>query len=70
MKFVVYREKIINFVDCENSDHLAKISEKLVSIKLNKEFKPITTGGGKNTKNKLNERIDFVSSRLMEIDFD
>ncbi|MBJ9703666.1 DUF262 domain-containing protein [Acinetobacter calcoaceticus] len=63
-------QKIINFVDCDNADHLAKISEKLVSIKLNKDFKPITTGGGKNTKNKLNERIDFVASRLLEINFD
>ncbi|MCU4563870.1 MULTISPECIES: DUF262 domain-containing protein [Acinetobacter] len=63
-------QKIINVVDCENPDHLAKISEKLISIKLNKDFKPITTGGGKNTKNKLNERIDFVSSRLLEINFD
>lgn len=63
-------QNIINFVDCDNADHLAKISEKLVSIKLNKDFKPITTGGGKNTKNKLNERIDFVASRLLEINFD
>lgn len=63
-------QKIINLVDCERTDHLTKISEKLLEIKLNKDFKPITTGGGKNTKNKLNERIDFVSSRLLEINFD
>ncbi|MBJ9957032.1 DUF262 domain-containing protein [Acinetobacter courvalinii] len=63
-------QSIIHKVNISDSSHLDKITQKLTSIKLDKNFKPITTGGGKNTKNKLNERIEFVSSRLMEIDFD
>lgn len=62
-------QEIIEKIDPNNENHITDIKNILIQVKLNRDFKPITTGGGKNTKNKLIERIEFVATALRGIHF-
>lgn len=62
-------QEILDKIDPDNAQHISLIRDGLMSTKLDPAFKTITTGGGKNTKNKLNERIEYVSNVLRGIDF-
>ncbi|WP_018214266.1 DUF262 domain-containing protein [Desulfitobacterium hafniense] len=55
-----YLEKI----DVEDSDMIDRLRKAFTEIKNDKEFKRITTGGGKNYSSPLNNRIDFVSRKV------
>ncbi|ACL18708.1 protein of unknown function DUF262 [Desulfitobacterium hafniense DCB-2] len=57
-----YLEKI----DVEDSDMIGRLRKAFTEIKNDKEFKRITTGGGKNYSSPLNNRIDFVSRKVAE----
>ena len=57
-----YLEKI----DVEDSDVIDRLRRAFIEIKNDKEFKRITTGGGKNYSGPLNNRIDFVSRKVAE----
>ncbi|WP_151778832.1 DUF262 domain-containing protein [Acinetobacter bereziniae] len=63
-------QEIIHKIDPENEIHINAIKDTITEVKLSRSFKPITTGGGKNTKNKLNERIEYVANKLRGITFD
>lgn len=58
-----YLEKI----DPENEDQMKKLAECFWEIKRDTKFRDITTGGGKNFLNPLNDRINFVIVRIGEI---
>ena len=62
-------QEVLDKIDPDNAQHISLIRDGLMSTKLDPAFKTITTGGGKNTKNKLNERIEYVSNVLRGIDF-
>lgn len=58
------------FLDRLNPDdagEMEKLKDQLTAIKLNRDFIAITTGGGKNSPGPLNERIQFVSDRLVDV---
>lgn len=59
---------ILEKVDPDNTDHIELIRNKLQEIKSDQKFIEITTGGGKNTKNQLNGRIEFVKNKFLEIE--
>lgn len=51
-------------IDPYNKKVIEKLKGVLVSIKKDTEFKRITTGGGKNTARRLQERIAFVEEKV------
>ncbi|WP_410968570.1 hypothetical protein, partial [Salmonella sp. SAL4443] len=52
-------EKALSTLDQSSLDH-QKLKQVFNNIKEDKDFKKLTTGGGKNYKKQLKERIDFV----------
>lgn len=54
----------LDVLDSGNSDQMQKLSECLWAIKRDEGFRDITTGGGKNFLNPLNQRIEFVAERI------
>ena len=60
---------LIDVIDADNDEHISLVKEVIIAIKLDPEFISMTTGGGKNTKNALDERIKFASDKLFEIEF-
>ncbi|MBI5590785.1 MAG: DUF262 domain-containing protein [Deltaproteobacteria bacterium] len=51
-------------IDPNNEDQMKKLSECFWEIKKDGVFRDITTGGGKNFLNPLNQRIVFVADRI------
>lgn len=60
---------IIDKVNSDDDDHISLIKEALTQIKFDPDFVRLTTGGGKNTKKMLEERIAYVSEYLEDINF-
>ena len=60
---------VIDKIDENNVNHIQKLKTALEEIKRDSEFIKLTTGGGKNTKNLLNKRIQFVSEKLKSIEW-
>lgn len=60
---------LLDKIDINNDEHMKMIEDKILEIKLDSEFISMTTGGGKNTKNALDERIAFASNKLSTIEF-
>ncbi|WP_159726256.1 DUF262 domain-containing protein [Sphingobacterium sp. 18053] len=58
-------QKVIEKIDI-NKD-IEKIKDILTGIKKDNTFIKITTGGGKNSKGPLNERIKFVEDKFLEV---
>ena len=54
-------------VEFPNEEKLAAIKDRLLQIKAHAEFRNLTTGGGKNSKGMYSKKIDFVSSRLSDL---
>lgn len=52
--------------DPTDNASMAKLREDLRAIKVDPEFRRITTGGGKNSPGPLRARIEFVQRRLFE----
>lgn len=57
----------ISEIDPEKEDQLKSLADCFWEIKKDATFRDITTGGGKNFLNRLNERINFVVDRIGEI---
>ena len=51
-------------IDIENAGQMGEIKRILLEIKSSKDFSLHTTGGGKNTTRRLNERIGYVEEAL------
>lgn len=60
---------IIDKVNPDDDNHISLIRTALTEIKFDPDFVRLTTGGGKNTKNMLEERIAYVSNYLEDINF-
>lgn len=60
---------ILNKIDVQNSQHIEKIKTAILTIKQNDEFKKQTTGGGKNSKGKFNDRINISKEYFDKIEF-
>ena len=56
--------EVLSKIDEDNSVHIEKLKSCLESIKRDDTFIQLTTGGGKNTKKQLIERIKFVVDKL------
>lgn len=52
--------------DPDDQSQMEALHDCLWEIKKDEEFRRLTTGGGKNFLNPLNQRIDFVSKRIGE----
>jgi len=51
-------------IDPYNKKVIEKLKKELLSIKKDAEFRRMTTGGGKNTARRLQERIAFVEEKV------
>ncbi|KRG32622.1 MULTISPECIES: DUF262 domain-containing protein [unclassified Psychrobacter] len=60
---------LIDVIDTDNNEHIRLVREVITEIKLDPDFISMTTGGGKNTKNALDQRIAFASNKLSNIEF-
>ena len=60
---------LVDVIDTDNAEHIRLVKELIITIKLDPDFISMTTGGGKNTKNALDDRIKFASNKLSEIEF-
>jgi hypothetical protein len=65
--FSVGIQPIIDRVNLSDVNTIAKLKEIFMDIKKDDEFKHMTTGGGKNYSNRLNDRISFVSKRVRDV---
>ncbi len=54
-------------LDPSNGEQMEALNRVFWEIKRDEQFRRITTGGGKNFLNPLNERIGFVSGRVGEL---
>ncbi|HVN68040.1 MAG TPA: DUF262 domain-containing protein [Candidatus Binatia bacterium] len=52
--------------DPGNANQMASLKAKLEAIKLHRDFREITTGGGKNSPGPLRRRIDYVREHLAD----
>lgn len=72
LAFIVYHyeafalgiQKHLRKIDVCNPKQMKKIKDEFELIKRDKDFRNITTGGGRNTPRYLNERISFVETRV------
>lgn len=70
--FVVYHyeaftlgiQNHLSEIDLSDTAQMKKIGNEFASIKKDQGFREMTTGGGRNTKRYLDERIAFVEERL------
>lgn len=53
-------------LDISTDEKCDQLKTLFTNIKLNEEYINMTTGGGKNTPNALNARINFVSDKIKE----
>ena len=58
---------VLEYIDEGSDDSINTLKEALENIKKNRNFIDMTTGGGKNTRNRLDERISFVENNLKEV---
>ena len=58
---------VLEYIDEGSEDSINTLKEALGNIKKNRNFIDMTTGGGKNTRNRLDERISFVENNLKEV---
>ncbi len=73
--FIVYHyeaftlgiQKYLEKINLDDESKIKEIKKVFDSIKRDPQFKGITTGGGKNTKGALDDRITFVERRLGDI---
>lgn len=73
-KFIVYQfesftlgiQEFLNQLDVSNQESCEKITDLFKRIKFDNNFITLTTGGGKNTPNALNARVNFVSDKIRE----
>ncbi|WP_245784007.1 DUF262 domain-containing protein [Alicyclobacillus macrosporangiidus] len=74
-KFLVYHfeaftlgiQPVLDRLDPDDSDCIDKLKKVFIDIKNDPEFRQITTGGGKNYPNPLNQRIEFVTKKVREV---
>lgn len=65
--FTIGLQSILDEIDPENKEIIAKLKTIFKSIKFNDEFIRLTTGGGKNSRGPLRDRIEFVRTRVENI---
>ncbi|MCZ2480060.1 DUF262 domain-containing protein [Aquirufa nivalisilvae] len=63
--FTIGLQAILSHIDISNSKQISSLKAAITDIKLDREFIGITTGGGKNSKGPLTERISFVETKLL-----
>jgi hypothetical protein len=62
--FTLGLQPYLDRLNPENREQMEALRDALLSIKADTDFKKITTGGGKNYANQLQERIGFVENWL------
>ncbi len=65
--FVIGLQSSLDRIDPENEEVIEKLKTTFKSIKLDDEFIKLTTGGGKNSKGPLRDRIEFVRTRVEDV---
>ncbi|EFS01602.1 DUF262 domain-containing protein [Listeria seeligeri] len=58
---------ILDEINLEDEKEICKLTKIFKEIKKDSEFKKLTTGGGKNYKRPLEDRINFVRDKVLEI---
>jgi len=59
-------QSILALLDNSNGEQMTELEGIIRAIKLNPDFVTITTGGGKNSKGQMKNRIEFVEGKLKE----
>jgi hypothetical protein len=62
--FAIGIQSRIDAIDLDNNTQIAMLRDLFTEIKLSPEFIDLTTGGGKNSKGPLRDRISFVQDRI------
>ncbi|WP_035050935.1 DUF262 domain-containing protein [Carnobacterium pleistocenium] len=57
----------LDLINDENDDEINNLKILFMEIKADEEFRRLTTGGGKNAINPLNDRIGFVESKVKKL---
>ena len=57
-------QPVLDRIDTEDPQSLGKLKKSLLAVKTDESFRQLTTGGGKNYRKPLDERIQFVSKQL------
>ncbi|WP_429968208.1 DUF262 domain-containing protein [Enterococcus sp. AZ046] len=65
--FALGIQKSLGLIDENNEEQISMLRDLFMKIKADPEFKRLTTGGGKNYKRPLDDRIEFVESRVCQL---
>jgi Protein of unknown function DUF262 len=65
--FTIGLQPILGRIDTENEEVIERLKDSFQSIKFDSDFVRLTTGGGKNSRGPLRDRIEFVRSRVETI---
>ena len=65
--FTIGLQSVIKKINISDSSELKKIHASFLAIKHDANFKKIITGGGKNSKGPLKQRVDFVRNILSDL---
>lgn len=65
--FTIGLQPSLEQLDPENDELMESLKETLESIKYDEDFIVITTGGGKNSRGPLHQRIEFVRNKVENI---
>lgn len=57
-------QAVLNRIDPADQSAMKRLGDALRAVKLDPDFIRLTTGGGKNSPGPLNDRINFVTTRL------
>jgi len=62
--FTIGIQSSLSNINENDSDHLEKLKNLFLEIKADEGFKKLITGGGKNTKNQFDNRVNFVRKKV------
>jgi len=65
--FTLGIQNALEHIDTTNDSLMEKLKETFKEIKLDEHFYQITTGGGKNSRGPLRDRIEFVQNKIEEV---
>lgn len=63
-------QKILDKINPENKIHISKISESIINLKKDADFKSETTGGGKNSPGPLRKRVALAERYFLEGEYE
>jgi hypothetical protein len=60
-------QPVLSKINPDDREHLEKFTKLITEMKLTADYITLTTGGGKNSRSQLKNRVDYVENGLNKI---